>query len=139
MSSANVLVPAARPGRGLFLLGLLCPLVGLGAYIAQISAQRLITPWYLPALSFLGLVLVALSLRQMRSVTRWIGFIIIALLTAATGAFLLLTRLPAYAGPLQIGQPYPAFETLRADGKPFTQADFPGEQNTVLVFFRGRW
>ena len=139
MSSANVLVPAARPGRGLFFLGLLCPLVGLGAYMAQVSAQRLFTPWYLPALSFLGLVLVALSLREKRSLTRWIGFVLIALLTAATCAFLLLTRLPAYAGLLQVGEPYPAFETARADGTPFTQTDLSGSQNTVLVFFRGRW
>ena len=50
-----------------------------------------------------------------------------------------MTRLPAYAGPLEIGQPYPAFQTQRADGTPFTQADLRGDKGTVLVFFRGRW
>jgi hypothetical protein len=28
---------------------------------------------------------------------------------------------------------------MRADGSPFTQRDLEGDQNNVMVFFRGRW
>ena len=53
--------------------------------------------------------------------------------------FLFLVRLPEYTGPVAVGQPFPAFTTQRADGTSFTQRDLAGEQNNVLVFFRGRW
>jgi peroxiredoxin len=48
-------------------------------------------------------------------------------------------RLPPYAGPVAVGRPFPAFEARRADGKPFSQVDVTGDQQNVLVFFRGRW
>ena len=48
-------------------------------------------------------------------------------------------RLPAYTGPVAAGQPFPEFATQRADGSPFTQRDLEGDQNNVMVFFRGRW
>jgi hypothetical protein len=50
-----------------------------------------------------------------------------------------LSRLPAYTGPVQEGKPFPAFATTWADGRPFTDADLRQSQPTVLVFFRGRW
>jgi len=35
-------------------------------------------------------------------------------------------RLPPYAGPVEVGRPFPAFEARRADGKPFSQDDWQG-------------
>ena len=60
-------------------------------------------------------------------------------LAGAEGAFLAALRLPAYTGPVAAGRPFPAFATIRADGTPFTQSDLEGDQDTVMVFFRGRW
>ncbi len=48
-------------------------------------------------------------------------------------------RLPAYTGPVTVGQSFPPFATTRSDGTAFTQSDLQGEANNVLVFFRGRW
>ena len=49
-----------------------------------------------------------------------------------------LAKLPAYAGPLEVGKPLPAFETQLADGSRFASGDLNCKQNTLLVFFRGR-
>ena len=53
-------------------------------------------------------------------------------------AIAVYTRLPEYEGPL-VGQPFPAFATVLADGTSFTKQQLPGDKDTVLVFFRGRW
>jgi hypothetical protein len=139
MSSPLPPVSAPRSGRALLLLGLACPLLGLLLYTLQLSAQRLFTPWYMPALSLIGLVFVFLAIRRRRVVWRRLAFLLVALVLGAQLTFLFMVRLPAYQGPLEIGKPFPAFQTLRADDSPFSQADLPGPQNTVLVFFRGRW
>jgi hypothetical protein len=139
MSSPLPPVSAPRSGRGLLLLGLACPILGLLLYTIQLADQRLFTPWYMPALSLIGLVLVFLAIRRRKVMWRRLAFLLVALILGAQVAFLVMLRLPAYNGPLEIGQPFPAFQTLRADDSPFTQADLAGPQNTVLVFFRGRW
>jgi hypothetical protein len=48
-------------------------------------------------------------------------------------------RLPPYAGPIAVGGPLPSFEAKRSDGSLFNQEGLIGDQNHVLVFFRGRW
>jgi hypothetical protein len=121
------------------LLGLAFTLAGLALYAVQIFAQRLFTPWYMPVFTLIGLACVFLSIRRRKVWTRRIAFFLVALIAGSQISFLLLLRLPAYNGPLEIGKPFPAFQTLRADGTPFTQANLPGDQNTVMVFFRGRW
>jgi hypothetical protein len=50
-----------------------------------------------------------------------------------------LMKLPAYEGPAQAGNPLPAFHAIRADGRPFTEADLRDGSWRVLTFFRGRW
>ena len=50
-----------------------------------------------------------------------------------------MVRLPPYAGPIAVGQPFPAFETTRANGASFGQRDLAGDKKNVLIFFRGRW
>jgi hypothetical protein len=123
----------------LLLLGLGIAALGLIGYAVQLSVQRLTAPWYMPAAATLGVALVLASLWQRRTVWRVLALVFVLLLAGAEWAFMLTTRLPAYAGPVAAGQPFPAFTTTRADGTPFTQGDLEGDQNTVLVFFRGRW
>ena len=109
------------------------------AYVAQVSAHRLTTPWYLPASATVGAFLVVLALWEARSLWRFLGLLLVVLLAGAEWTFLLGSRLPPYTGPVAVGQPFPAFKTLRADGTPFTEQDLQGEQTSVLVSFRGRW
>ena len=121
------------------LLGLGLAVLGVVAYIVQFSLERLIMPWYMPALGLLGVVLVVVSLLERRTVWRVLALLAVMLLTGAELAFLYAVRLPPYTGPIAVGRSFPAFEARRADGTPFTQRDLAGDQNNVLVFFRGRW
>jgi hypothetical protein len=123
----------------MLLLGLGIAIGAIAAYAVQIMSHRLTAPWYLPYATTLGVAFVALSLWQMRTVWRVLGLILVLLL--AGGAWMLVFggRLPPYTGPVAVGRPFPAFETIRADGTPFTDRDLQGNQNTILVFFRGRW
>lgn len=131
----------ARPttGRAYLLLGIALAVLGVMAYVAQVALLRLQTPWYMPIAATLGVILVAYSLWHKRTVWRMLGLVTVLLLCGLTWIFLLGLRLPPYRGPLAVGQPVPAFATQRAEGSPFTQADLAGDQNTVLVLFRGRW
>jgi hypothetical protein len=113
--------------------------MAIGMYAAQLWMVRLTTPWYLPIITTVGAVLCLAALWQQRSVWRVLALIVVVLLAGAEWTFLLAFRLPAYSGPAIVGQPFPSFATAKADGTPFTHDDLKGEQNTVLVFFRGRW
>jgi hypothetical protein len=93
----------------------------------------------MPILGTLGLVCLAIAFWQARSVWRVLALLLVLLLCGAEWAYLLKTRQPEYTGPLAGGQPFPAFAALRHDGTPFTQRDLHGDQDNVLVFFRGRW
>jgi hypothetical protein len=138
--TASVAERVPRPGRPLLFLGLALPIVGLMGYVLQIAAaHRLFTPWYMPAAAGAGVLLIVLSLWKARSVTRVLALLLVLLLGAAESAFVLGLRAPEYSGPLVVGQPIPAFATALADGTPFTQRHLQGSQNSVLVFFRGRW
>ncbi len=133
---------AAAPrtgGRGMMWLGVAAALLGIAAYALQFYAQRLFAPWYMPVLASVGVLMAALSLLRTRSVWRVLALVFVLLLAGAEWALLLGLRLPAYSGPVTVGKSMPAFKTMRADGTPFTQSDLPGAQNSVLVFFRGRW
>jgi hypothetical protein len=132
-------VPHRFRGRLLLLLGLGLAVLGVVVYALQISLQRLMAPWYMPILASLGVVLVAMSLLERRTVWRVVALLAVVLLAGAECAFLYAVRLPPYTGPIAVGRPFPAFETRRADGTPFTQRDLIGDRSTVLVFFRGRW
>jgi hypothetical protein len=132
-------IPGRYPGRIFLALGLVLTVMGILGYVVQIWAQRLTTPWYLPASATLGVVFLIISLRRARTVWRICGLVFVVLLAGAEWAFLLGARQPAYVGPVAEKQPFPVFATMRADGSPFTQHDLQGKQNSVLVFFRGRW
>jgi hypothetical protein len=139
MTISSPTAPRRFPGRLLLWLGLALAALGVIGYTVQISAQRLTMPWYLPVSATLGVVLLLASLWERRTVWRVLALVLVLLLAAAEWAMLLTTRLPAYAGPVAVGQPFPAFTTTRADGTSFTQSDLEGDRSSVLVFFRGRW
>jgi hypothetical protein len=134
----NIRVIRGR-GRLLLLLGLSLAVLGVGAFAVQMSLKRLMAPWYMPALALLGVILVVISLVERRTVWRALALFAVVLLAGAELAFMYAVRLPAYTGPIAVGRPFPAFETLRADGTSFSQRDLAGDRNNVLVFFRGRW
>jgi hypothetical protein len=139
MTTAPAAAPSRRPGRLILVLGIALAVLGVIGYVLQIRAQRLTTPWYMPIAATVGVALLVFSLWQGRSVWRVLALLLVALLAGAEWAFLLMTRLPPYTGPIAVGKPFPAFSTSRADGTPFTQSHLKGEQTSVLVFFRGRW
>jgi hypothetical protein len=120
-------------------IGLVLGVLGVLAYAAQLSMQRLWTPWYLPVSATLGVLLIVLSLWRARTAWRVLTLVLLVLLAAAEWAVLAGARLPEYAGPVATGASFPAFTTARADGTPFSRSDLAGDQNSVLVFFRGRW
>ncbi len=126
-------------GRLYLTLGLLLSAAGLVGYYAQLSVHRLAAPWYLPVSATLGVMFVAMSVWHARTILRILCLLLVLLFAGAEWAFILMTRLPAYSGPVAVGQPFPAFSSLKADGKPFTQTELEGQQKNVLVFFRGRW
>lgn len=126
------------PGRRLLALGLALAVLGMGAYVLQVAAGRLTTPWYLPVVTSLALFLVLAALWQKRGVWRFLALVPVGLVTAVAWALVLGGRLPAYEGPAA-GDPFPSFATKRADGTPFTRRDLEGDRDNVLVFFRGRW
>jgi hypothetical protein len=139
MTTASAAAPRRFPGRLFLALGLGFAALGVIGYIVQIATRHLSAPWYLPCLATLGVILLAVSLWQARTVWRVLALLLVLLIAGAAWAFLLMARLPPYTGPIAVGQPFPAFATTRADGTSFTQRDLEGEQNSVLVFFRGRW
>jgi cytochrome oxidase Cu insertion factor (SCO1/SenC/PrrC family) len=108
-------------------------------YAVQLWVQRLLTPWYLPASATLAVVCLLVSLWQTRTAWRALALVLVVLFAGATWAFLLVARLPAYTGPITVGQPFPAFTTTPPDGAVFTQRNLEGDPDKVLVFFRGRW
>jgi hypothetical protein len=139
MTTSSPTVSRRYPGRLFVVLGFGLTALGIGAYVVQIAADRLKIPWYLPISAMLGVVCVAFALWQARSVWRVLALVLLILVAGAEWAFLLGTRLPAYTGTqVAEGKPFPAFTTAKSDGTPFTQRDLEGD-DTVMVFFRGRW
>ena len=129
-----------HPGRSLLFFGMFLAIAGpVLMMLLTFAAKILITPWYAPLLGTLGVALIVLALMRARSFWRWTAVVIFTLLVGFQWWALLAMRTPAYTGPVKDGQPFPAFATTLADGSAFTQADLKGDQNTVMVFFRGHW
>jgi hypothetical protein len=126
-------------GRLLLALGLALPALGIIGYIVQFANQRLTAAWYVPFAATLGVVCLVVSLGLRRTVWSGLALVLVLLLAAAEWAMVLHMRLPAYAGPVAAGKPFPDFKTARADGTSFTERDLEGNQDSVMVFFRGRW
>jgi hypothetical protein len=139
MTDSTNVSPAGSRGRLLVLAGLGLAVLGVAAYAVQLSLGRLMLPWYVPVAALFGVVLVAASLGERRTVWRLLALVAVVFLAGFELMALNATRLPPYSGPIAVGRPLPAFEARRADGAHFTQNDLIGDQHSALVFFRGRW
>jgi hypothetical protein len=129
-----------HPGRSLLLLGVLAAVAGpVLSIVLMFAFNILIAPWYMPLLGTLGVALIVLALMRSRSIWRWTAVVVFTLFVAFQWWMVLAMQTPAYTGPVKGGQPFPAFATKLADGSAFTQDDLQGDQNTVLIFFRGHW
>jgi hypothetical protein len=128
------------PGRFYSGLAILIAFLGLGAYVAQVNVFKVLTtPWYMPGLASLGVVLMVFALTRCRTVWRFLGLGVLVLLAGAEWYFLLALTLPPYSGPVAKDKAFPDFATRLADGAPFARKDLEGPDRTVMVFFRGRW
>jgi hypothetical protein len=139
--SISTATPRRPTGRLYVALGVAVALLGPALYVWQILGARwLRDPWYVPVSATLGVALLLVALGRARSVWRILALVLVGLLAAGEWYFLLvLARLPDYTGPVVVGRPFPPFTTTRAGGSSFDQDSLKGEQNTVMVFFRGRW
>ena len=128
------------PGRSWLFLGMFLAVGGVALnLVLMFAAKILITPWYVPLLGTLGVTLIVLALMRSRSVWRWTAVVFFTLFVALQWWAVLAMGLPAYTGPVKDGQSFPAFTTTLADGSAFTQTDLQGDQNTIMVFYRGHW
>ncbi len=82
--------PQRFRGRLFLLLGLGLAVLGVVAYVVQISLERLMAPWYMPALASLGVVLVVMSVLERR--TAWRGFALLAVVLLAGAEWQSCTR-----------------------------------------------
>src|SRR6266446_7957913 len=105
MTTSPASAPGRFPGRVFLVLGLGLAALGVIGYGVQLSTQRLTAPWYMPIAASLGAVCLVAALWQKRTVWRVLALVLVVLLAGAAWAFLLLTRLPAYTGPVAVGQP----------------------------------
>jgi hypothetical protein len=140
MNEQNQLARSRHPGRTLLWLGMLVAVSGLALYIVLFNLKVLHAPWYAPILASVGVVLVLLALVRARSIWRWAALVMFTLFAAAQWLMMLFVlATPTYTGPVKARKPFPEFATTLADGSPFTQDDLKGDQNTVMVFYRGWW
>src|SRR5438477_5910024 len=120
MTTPSSPTPRRRPGRLLLGLGLGIAVVAVAAYALQVMAHRLTAPWYLPYATTVGVALVAASLWQARTVWRVLALLLVIVVAGGAWIVMIGSRLPPYAGPVAVGRPFPAFQTVRADGTSFT-------------------
>jgi hypothetical protein len=137
--STTPLAAERSVGRGYFWAGLGVCLLGLVLAVIQFSLKQLFVPWYTPALATGGTLLLLVAVARRLSVVRVVALVLVAAVAALQWFVLVvLMKLPAYGGP-EAGEHLPAFRTVHADGRPFTEADLRDGSWRVLVFFRGRW
>lgn len=136
---------ARKPGRLFFWTGIALGILGPVLYMVQLMGFKLTTvPWYLLAFAGGSLLLLLAALVQARSVwqfvARFVALGVFGVVPSLMVFFILfMTKLPDYTGPVARENIFPPFETTQWDGKPFTDKSLQGDQNTVMVFFRGRW
>jgi hypothetical protein len=128
-------------GRGYFWAGIgLCALAIALCAVQYAVLKKLIVPWYLPALTTVGVLLLIVAVGRRRGILRIATLGLVAALAAFQWYFVAsLAKLPDYTGPARAGQPIPPFTTKLADGRSFTQQDLQDGTPSALVFFRGRW
>ncbi len=129
-----------RPVWGLFVLGVFTFLLGPLLFLVQLQMRQFVLPWHVPLLGTLGVLLMLASVLRRRG---WVRVLLLAGFSVVCGFqwyFLTVkSKVPAYAGPIQVGEKLPVFSAKRADGTPFGNTQLENGQTSVLVFFRGRW
>ena len=112
-------------GRGLLWVGIVLTLLAIALWVGQVVLlKRLFAPWYVPAATTLGALLLLASVIQRRGVLRILALVLIAALAGLEWFFIAsFSRLPTYEGPAQAGAKLHAFQTTLADGKTFTNQD----------------
>lgn len=140
MDTTQSVEMTAKPrGWPLFLAGFLLFLIGPAVYFVAFSMARLTTPWYLPILSTLGVLLMTASLVRRFGILRSIGLAFFMLFCGLQWfMFLVISLNPTYQGPAP-GVAIPAFDAKLADGSTFSNADLEDGKPAVLVFYRGHW
>ena len=139
-ASPPLVAPPKSRGRLPLLTGILATIAGLALYALQMQAGKLTTPWYVPVLASLGTGLILLSLLRRFTAWRILALLLIGAAAAGEWWFILsIARQPTDTHRIIEGKQLPDFSGLRADGTPFTRDSLKGDQNTVLVFFRGHW
>ena len=132
--------PSIVPGRWWLVLAAALTVLPIVAYAFQFHFRYLHVPWYLPILATVAALVMVMAVRARRNWGRLLGLGFVGLLAAAEWLFLFVAlALPPYTGPIAVGQPFPVFVVVRGDGSVFTQDSFKAPQDTILVFFRGRW
>ncbi len=121
-------------------LGIALVVLGPALYFLQFQARIFRVPYYLPILGWVGVALLVWAMLRRFNVWRLAALALCALFVSMESfLFVLLSSVPAYAGPAKTGMPFPEFHAQRGDGSSFSQDDLRGSQNTALIFFRGRW
>lgn len=128
-----------KNGRLYLMLGMVATVLGPVIFAVQFQNHILTSPWYVPALATLGVVLMIFALVQRRTVWRLMACGLTAFFAVLAWLMLMGMSAPPYTGSVEVGRAFPHFETNLADGTGFSQTNLNGGQNTVLVFFRGRW
>jgi hypothetical protein len=132
---------SASPQRWPFLFfGILLCLLGPIIYGVRFGQYHLETPWYVPALTTVGVLFMVVSVWQRRGVLRSVVLVLFILVCCFEWFFVVVVaKTPLYTGPALPGHKMPTFATTLADGKTFTNKDLEAGTSTVLIFYRGRW
>ena len=127
-------------GRGYLWGGIGLAILAIALGVAQYALQLLVVPWQIPIVTTFGVLLLFASVSKRRNTTRIIVLVVITALAGLEWFFMVsFSKLLDYRGPAQAGLKLPAFQTTRADGRPFTDNDLQDGTPSVLTFFRGRW
>ena len=114
--------------------------LGIFSYVGQMLAGFLPTPWHVPVFAIVGALLVARAFWLRGTVLRVLGILgCLALAGLEVWFIFFYTALPTYSGPVAAGANFPEFEAVRADGNRFTKASWEGEEDSILIFYRGHW
>jgi hypothetical protein len=113
----------------------------IAGYAAQVAwLHWMTTPWWLLAALTLAAIIGVHAFRQRPGWLRGFGAGLLLILAAIQWLFItVLSPLPAYTGPVAIGQPFPAFRSILADETPVSESFLRGDTATLFVFFQGRW
>jgi len=140
-SRTAIASPLAPPRHWpFFFLGFLFIILGPALYFIRLRLHHTETPWYMPALTSIGVLFAIVSVWQRRGFLRPVGLLLFVLVCGLQWFYMVVhAKTPSYTGPAQSGSKVPAFATSLSNGEAFTDRDLENGQRTVLLFFRGRW